>query len=629
MLEALRRGAQTRVAKLLFGLLVLSFGIWGVHDVFTGWGRGAVAKVGGTPITDEEFRRAYQQELDRFSQQAKQRITAEQGHAFGLDRRVLAQLIAGAAVESHANQLGLAVSDKTLVEGVQADPDFQIDGKFSKPNFDGLLNQIGISEKGFLDLRRKDELRAAIIRSFISGQTIPKPLFDLMHAYNEEKRVIEWVKVDPDAVTVADPTDAKLKELYDKDKAKYMTPEYRKIQVLTLGIDDLKKQTNITDDEIAKAYEAAKASYDTPEERRIQQIAFKDKATAEASLKALRDGSKTFGDIAKDVGAKDSDVDLGLVTKTALIDPKVADVAFSLEKDKYSDVIDGRFATVILRVTQIEPGVIRTLADVKDQVRDKLATEKAKSALSNKHDEIEDNRIAGKSLKEIADSMKLSFNEVPATDSTGLGPDGKPVMETPDLRKIVSRAFAPDSSSDDAGIELGDNGFAWVNVLSTDAPKQKAFDLVKDQVKDDYITAERHRLIDELAKKLAARVNAGEPMTAIEAEAKNKVEKTEPITRKTIPQSISQSVVTQAFALPKDKAGYGPSPDNTTEIVFKVADVIPAPAPSLTETDELNTQLQQELANQTLTEYTDALKKRLGTSVNDAELKSAIGVSDE
>lgn len=629
MLEALRRGAQTRVAKLLFGLLVLSFGIWGVHDVFRGWGRGSVAKVGRTEISDGEFRRAYQDELNRVSQQAKQRLTAEQGHAFGLDRRVLAQLIAGAAIEDHAERLGLALSDKTLVEGVQSDPDFQTDGKFSKQNFDALLRQIGMTERGFINLRRKDELRSAIITSMIVSQTIPKPLFDLMHAYEQEKRVIEWVKIDPDAVTVADPTDAKLKELYDKDKSKYMTPEYRKLQVLTLGVDDLKKQLQISDDEIAKAYEATKESYNTPEERRIQQIAFKDKATAEAALKALRDGTKTFGDVAKEAGAKDTDVDLGLINKKALIDPKIADIAFSLEKDKYSDVVEGRFATVILRVTQIQPGVTRTLADVKDQVRDKLQTEKAKSTLQEKHDEVEDNRIAGKALKEIADSLKLSFKEIPASDATGLGPDGKPVIETPDIRKIISRAFAPDSGNDDAGIELSDGGFAWVNVLSTDPPKQKPYDQVKDQVKADFISSERHRLIDELAKKLTDTVNAGAPMTSIEADAKNKVQKTDPLTRKTIPQSITQEIVTQAFAMAKGKAGHGDSPDHTTEIVFKVADVIPAPAPTLTQTDELNRNLKQELANDVLTEYTEALKKRLGAYVNEAELKAAVGVSDE
>jgi peptidyl-prolyl cis-trans isomerase D len=628
MLDAMRRGAQTPVAKLLFGLLCVSFAIWGVADVFQGWGRGFVAKVGHTEISAEEFRRSYQNELDRISRQSNQRLSAEQGHAFGLDRQVLAQMIAGAAIEAHADQLGLAISDKTLAEGIQADPNFQTDGKFNKQGFEGLLQQIGMSEQGFLNLRRKDELRGAIVSALIKGQTVPKPLLEEIHAYNQEKRVLEWVKIDPAAVTVAEPDEATLKKRYEDDKAKYMTPEYRKVQVLMLTPDDLKKNITITDDEIAQAYDADKDSFNTPEQRRVQQIAFKDRATAETALKALRDGTKSLADVAKEAGAKDTDVDLGLITKKALIDPKVADVAFALEKDKYSDVIDGRFATVIVRVTQIEPGTTKTLADVKEQVRDKLANDKVHGNLQSKRDDVEDARLAGKTLKEVADQLQLTYKEIPATDVTGLGPDGKPVLETADIRKITARAFAPDTS-DDSAIDLTNDGYAWVNVLSTDAPKQKAYDEVKDAVKQDYMSSEHHRLLDELAKKLTDKVNAGEPIASIEAEAKGKVEKTEPITRKTIPPSISQSMVAQAFALAKGKAGHGPSSDNTTEIVFRVAEITPAAALTLTETDELTRRLEDELANQSLTEYTEALKKRFGASVNQAELNSAIGVTQE
>ncbi|CEJ85282.1 PpiC-type peptidyl-prolyl cis-trans isomerase [Hyphomicrobium sp. GJ21] len=628
MLDAMRRGAQTPVAKLLFGLLCVSFAIWGVADVFQGWGRGFVAKVGHTEISAEEFRRSYQNELDRISRQSNQRLSAEQGHAFGLDRQVLAQMIAGAAIEAHADQLGLAISDKTLAEGIQADPNFQTDGKFNKQGFEGLLQQIGMSEQGFLNLRRKDELRGAIVSALIKGQTVPKPLLEEIHAYNQEKRVLEWVKIDPAAVTVAEPDEATLKKRYEDDKAKYMTPEYRKVQVLMLTPDDLKKNITITDDEIAQAYDADKDSFNTPEQRRVQQIAFKDRATAETALKALRDGTKSLAEVAKEAGAKDTDVDLGLITKKALIDPKVADVAFALEKDKYSDVIDGRFATVIVRVTQIEPGTTKTLADVKEQVRDKLANDKVHGNLQSKRDDVEDARLAGKTLKEVADQLQLTYKEIPATDVTGLGPDGKPVLETADIRKITARAFAPDTS-DDSAIDLTNDGYAWVNVLSTDAPKQKAYDEVKDAVKQDYMSSEHHRLLDELAKKLTDKVNAGEPIASIEAEAKGKVEKTEPITRKTIPPSISQSMVAQAFALAKGKAGHGPSSDNTTEIVFRVAEITPAAALTLTETDELTRRLEDELANQSLTEYTEALKKRFGASVNQAELNSAVGVTQE
>ena len=51
-----------------------------------------------------------------------------------------------------------------------------------------------------------------------------------------------------------EPDDAKLKERYEADKSRFMTPEYRKFEMLTLSVDDLKKQMTVTDDEVAKSY---------------------------------------------------------------------------------------------------------------------------------------------------------------------------------------------------------------------------------------------------------------------------------------------------------------------------------------------------------------------------------------
>ena len=492
MLEALRRGAQTMVAKLLFGILVFSFAIWGIQGVFTGYGQGNVAKIGGVPITDDEFNRAFRNEIDNFSRQANKRLTVEQGRALGLDRRVLTQLVGAAAIEHHASNLGLSLSNETLVDMIANDPDFKgPDGKFSRQGFEDVLRQIGMSEGGFLRLKRRDEIRTAIIGAFVKAQTIPKPMLETMHAYNQEKRVFEYVNLDAEkAVTVAEPDDAKLKERYEAGKSSFMTPEYRKLEVLILSTDDLKKGIEITEAEITAAYESSKESYNTPEKRRVQQIAFKDKATAEAAKKALDDGSKSFGDVAKDTGAKDTDVDLGLVAKSALIDPKIADVAFGLEKDKISDVIEGRFATVLVRVTQVEPGTVKTLADVKDQVKDKLASDKARSMLQDTIDHVDDDRNAGKTLKEIAEARKLVFKDVAATDRRAMARDGTPALDGLDSRKIAELAFATEPGGEAGSGELADGSHAWVNVVSTEAPKQKTYDEVKDEVKAQYMTAE-------------------------------------------------------------------------------------------------------------------------------------------
>lgn len=631
MLEVLRRGAQTWVAKLLFGILVFSFAIWGIHGAFTGYGRGSLASVGGIPITFEEFNRSYQSELDNFSRQAGKRVTAEQGRALGLDRRVLNQLVGAAAIEHHARDLGLDLSDQTLVDMVSSDPDFKgPDGKFSRDHFEAVLRQIGLSERGFLNLKRRDEIRTAIIGAFVKAQTVPKPLLETMHAYDQEKRVIEYVNIDAEkAVTVPEPDEAKLKERYEAGKSAFMTPEYRKYEVLILSTEDLKNSVEIKDEDVAAEYESTKDTYNIPEKRRIQQIAFKDKAAAEAAKKAIDDGSKTFGEAAKDAGAKDTDVDLGLLPKSAMIDAKIADAAFALQKDKISDVIEGRFATVLVRVTQIEPGVAKTLADVKDQVKDKLASDKARQQLQDTIDHVEDDRNAGKTLKEIAEARKIKYVDVAAGDRRGLTPDGKPALDNLDFRKISELAFSAEPGTEQPSGELADGSHAWVNILSVDAPKQKTFDEVKEEVKAQYIKSERGRLVEELAKSLADRVNAGEAMSALEAQAGNAPYKTEAITRKTIPQGISEAAVARGFTLALNKAGTAESADKQSRTILRPIEITPAAAPTKDDLDKLSKQMTGDLANQTLSEYTGALKTQLGTSVNEVEFKRATGTSDQ
>src|SRR5690554_6254263 len=98
MLDALRRGAQSWVAKILFGVLVVSFAIWGVADVFRGFGQGSLAKVGAEEISTNEFQLAYQNRLYAIGRQIGQRLTPEQARAIGLPNQVLSGLIGATAI---------------------------------------------------------------------------------------------------------------------------------------------------------------------------------------------------------------------------------------------------------------------------------------------------------------------------------------------------------------------------------------------------------------------------------------------------------------------------------------------------------------------------------------------------
>ena len=627
MLDAIRRGSTGWVAKIFLAVLVFSFAIWGVADVFTGWGRGSIAKVGEREIRAEDFQRAFENELRTISSRSERRISAEDARAAGLHNQILSRLMAWAAVGEHAGELNLALSDDVLREVLKRDPTFAgPDGSFSRIGFESVLYRSGFTEKSYLALRRDDELRQQVTEALTKSVVIPKYMIDVTNAWQGERREVEYFTIDADKVIkVPEPDEAQIKETYEKNKSKFMAPEYRKLALLVLSPDELQKQMDVSEEEITASYEETKDRYNTPERRRVQQIPFKDKAAAEAAKKAMAEG-KSFGAIAKESGAKTTDIDLGLVKKEDLIDPNIADAAFALERDSISDVVEGRFATVILRVTDIQPGVVRTFDEVKDEVRNQLAREKAEARMQDLHDEIEDNRGGGKTLNEIAEILKLKYYDVPATDSLNKDKEDKQAIPLQDVRGIMKTAFESQVGLENESVELADGSYAWVDVVDITAKKLKPFDEVKEEAKKLTIDNERARQLNDLAAKLVDKANSGETLTALASEAGDpKVETSKPFTRKTEPQGFTKAAVKQAFALALGKTGSTTSVHNNSRTIFKLTKISPAEPLTEKQSEQISQEIKNEITNDVLGEYVAALQTRLGATINQQEYRRATG----
>ncbi|MBC7831853.1 MAG: peptidyl-prolyl cis-trans isomerase, partial [Hyphomicrobium sp.] len=315
-----------------------------------------------------------------------------------------------------------------------------------------------------------------------------------------------------------------------------------------------------------------------------------------------------------------------LVSKDRLIDPKIADAAFSLAKDTISDPVEGRFATVLLRVSDIQPAVNRTFADVKDQVKDKVATTKAETQLQAQLDQVEDLRSAGKSLKDIGNELKLEFFEIPQVDRTNKDAVGKPAIMIQDSQGVLNSAFSSGVGIENDVVELSNGGYAWLDVIDITAQKQKPFDEVKAEAKQLTIAKERSRLVTELANKLIERADKGEAMSVLATAAgAAKAETTPPFNRTTTPQGMSRDSVTRAFTLAKGKAGSAPDSNDKNRIVFKVTEITPAPALSEAQRTTLTSDLKNAISDENLSEYVLGLQARLGTHIFEEEFKKATG----
>ena len=626
MLDAMRRGAVNWLAKILLGLLIIAFAVWGVADVFRNYGRGTLARIGNTEISVEDYRQAYQDELSSISRRLGRRLTAEQAKMLGVEQRTLSRLIGVAAIDMHAHDMRLALSDKAIADLIRQDPSFNdATGKFSNDTFRAVLRQNGFSEGRYVASRRKDEVREQLTDTLLVGVSPPQFLIDVLHRYRDETRVIEFFTPDYDKLIKApEPDEAKLKEYYEQFKRQFVTPELRKVNALLLTRAGVKAALPVSEEEVQAAYEQDKEKFNVAEKRRIQQLAFPDKAAAEKTYAELAKAAN-FTEAAVKLGFKESDFDLGLLSRKDMIDPKIADVAFALKKDELSKPVEGKFSTVLVRVSEIVPGKQRTYDEVKGEIKDRLAEERASQEIASLHEKVESERSAGKSLKEIADSLKLTYREIPDIDREGKTGDGKPAIEGPEAPRVAQAAFAGAMGLEAEAADLGDGGYVWADVAGVTPEKQKPFEDVKTEARTGAIEAERRKEIAALAAKLVERLNNGETMEALAKEIGAKIERTPAITRTTAPPGLTQNAVQQAFTLSKGRATSAPSPDGKARVILRVAEVTPAPPPTPEQTNRLKEELSRQLQSDVLAEYVAGLQTRYGLSVNDAALKQALG----
>src|SRR6476469_7376771 len=144
MLRGMRKASSNWLGKtimaVVMGVLIVSFGIWGIADIFRGFGQSTLAKVGRTEISAEQFRQIYTEKLQQLGRQFGRPLSSEQARAFGVDRQVLQQTLAEAALDDEARRMGLGQSDAEARRTIYSDPNFKgFNGQFDPQRFQAVI----------------------------------------------------------------------------------------------------------------------------------------------------------------------------------------------------------------------------------------------------------------------------------------------------------------------------------------------------------------------------------------------------------------------------------------------------------------------------------------------------------
>ena len=400
---------------VILGLIAISFGVWGIGDIFRGFGQSTLAKVGNTEIGIEQFRQIYNDRLQEAGRRGGRPINSELARAVGMDRQILAQLIAETALDERARELKLGLPESEIAKRITEDPSFRgFTGQFDHNRFLQLIRQAGYTEPRFLAEQRRLLLRQQLV-GVIGNDTAPsKTLAEAVNRYQTEQRSIEYVLLNQsNAGDIPPPAPDVLTKYYEDKKVLFRAPEFRKVVVLVLTPAELMANIEVSDADIKRAYEERKARYVTPERRQVQQIIFPNADDARAAAERLAKGL-SFADLAAEPGIKDRFTDLGMIPKTAIIDRPTAEAALR-SPGTVSAPIEGRWHGPGQRAqdrTRPIDAARKSLPSSRVNLRAIAPHAKCKFM----RDKVEDERLDGKTLAQAAEKLGLKLRIIEAVD---------------------------------------------------------------------------------------------------------------------------------------------------------------------------------------------------------------------
>jgi peptidyl-prolyl cis-trans isomerase D len=573
MLDKLREGAQGKVAKVILGLIILSFALAGVGSYLNGPARTAPATVNGNDISAPALENAYRNERARMESQmgeAFNQLAANPDYMKQFRRGVLDRLIDQALIDDKARSLGLRVSDEQIKQAIVAMPEFAENGKFSNDRYLQLIRRAGMTPEMFRDSLRQDMVRQQLMGAVLGSEFALKGEAEQLDRLYNQTRDLRLIRLAASAyVDGIEVSDAEVEQFYKANSARFMNDETVKVDYLLLDAANLGKNIKITEQDAQDYYDQHQDLFQRPERRQVAHILIpfgKDEKAAEQKAEAVLAKAKAGDDFAALAKADSSDTfsakkggELDWFEK-GVMDPAFEKAAFALAKaGDLSAVVKSPFGFHIIKLLGVEPAKTKPFVDVMSDTIARLQSEKAKEQFFAEQQKMADSSFENPdSLDLTAEAMGL---QVQSTGYFSQADAPAPLNDPKVLSVAFSEQLRDDNTNSDV-IELADGKALVLHIMGHQPKAAKPLAEVKEQV----ITAIKHDKASEVARGKAQglldKLKAGENVQADLTALGLKVDTHTSVSR--FAQEMDQNLVTQVFRMPHPTDGK-PSVELVTE----------------------------------------------------------------
>ncbi len=498
MLDIVRNLVSSIFGKILLGLMVLSFALWGVGDILSSGNSKLAAKVGNQKISLDEFYNKFGREIQELNIKTGGSLSIQEAHEQNLDRFIINDLVYEKMVLEYANKNKIFITDNILKETIKSLPQFiGTNGKFNEQLYRNSIKRNFSSEEEFLNELSFIYINSLLFENFKSENMTNQVIIDLLYEYEGEERNIEYFIFDNKKNSV-ETSENDIKHYYNENKLKYLTDEKRTIEFITFSLNDYKKLISIPNEQIFEYYNENKNLFFQEEKRSVELARFENenKANNFYDIWAANDSKEIEKYIEKN-NITISEIDN--LTKDSF-ETIVTNEIFKIKKNSISDPIKINDAGYYLvKVIDISPEIQQPFQEVKKEILDEIAYNDAYDLYDQALNFADELLLSGYDLHEVAEALDL-----------------RSILDSnEDLIKISNLdEFTNDQNMNDLFSEayqqitnyisevIIDNETAYIyKLIDIEEPYIQEFDNVVDKVNSDFKKYKEQEIIDEIADK--------------------------------------------------------------------------------------------------------------------------------
>lgn len=556
MLQDIRDNSQGVIAKVIIGLIVAVFALFGVESIIGGFTSSPpVAEINGEEITEVQLQASVQNLLNSLG-----------GSIESLDQSLLEQVALGQIVEEvilrqSAQKASMSISSDRIDRSIINNPQFQINGVFDPDLAGRTMVSQGFTIPLYRESLEQQMLLSQVASAYTSSSFVMDSELSRMAELSAQTRDFRYLSIPLGTRTLGTAiSDAEIQEYYDANQGDFTQQETVVARYVSLDKEVIAEELEVDESQVRAQYEEERAAFEGSAEKRAAHILFEvgPSLSEEAALQLATEAQQRlqageeFADLAlelsTDTGSAQDGGDIGYTDGSAF--PAAVEAALEvLAVDEVSDAVVSEFGVHLVKLTEDSENVFQDFEELAERIEREMKSSQVEQMYAERLGDLSNLAFETGNLEAIAEQLNVVIYTSEPFARTG----GNGIFSNP---AVVSQAFSDEvmlEGNNSDVIELGDSRAVVLSVLEFNEASLLPMSEVEPEIAVLLRTEMEREAVQALGDEILSALEAGNGLDTLLVE--NELEWiAEEATRRAEP-TVNQEILIQAFAMSEPSEG--------------------------------------------------------------------------